>query len=84
MSKTIKLVIEIDEEIYQEAVNSGYLHHLYDEDVATAVLEGVPLEEVRTEINNLPRRLYEGYFHFKDDAVLKVIDNIGKKSEEAE
>lgn len=39
----IELVIKVDEEIYQEAIKSGYLHHLYDEDVATAFIEGTPL-----------------------------------------
>lgn len=39
----IELVIKINEEIYKEAIKSGYLHHLYDEDVATAFIEGTPL-----------------------------------------
>lgn len=83
MSEKIKLIIEIDKDIYQEAVNGGY-SHLYEEDVACAVQDGVPLEEVRTEINNLPRRLFEGYFHFKDSDVLSVLDNVSIKSEETE
>ena len=38
----IELVIKIPEEIYQEAINSGY-SHLYDEEVASAVADGIPL-----------------------------------------
>lgn len=41
---SIKLVIEIDEEIYEQAITSGY-SHLYDEEVARAVSNGTPLEE---------------------------------------
>ena len=39
----VELVIKIDEEIYQEAIKSGY-SHLYDEDVANAVANGTPLK----------------------------------------
>ena len=38
----INLVIKINEEIYQDAVNSNY-SHLYDEEVASAVADGVQL-----------------------------------------
>ena len=38
----MKVIIDIPEEIYQEAIKSGY-SHLYDEEVANAVAEGTPL-----------------------------------------
>ena len=38
----MQLIIDIPEEIYQEAIESGY-SHLYDEAVANAVAEGTPL-----------------------------------------
>lgn len=44
----IQLVIKISEEIYKEAISSGY-SHLYDEEVATAVSEGTPLDDVIEE-----------------------------------
>ena len=37
--KYVELIIKIDEEIYKEALKSGY-SHLYDEEVANAVSEG--------------------------------------------
>ena len=38
----MQIVINIREEIYQEAIDSGY-SHLYDEEVANAVANGTPL-----------------------------------------
>lgn len=38
----MQIVINIPEEIYQEAIKSGY-SHLYDEEVANAVANGTPL-----------------------------------------
>lgn len=39
----MKLIIDISEEIYKEAVASGY-SYLYDEEVANAVAEGIPFD----------------------------------------
>ena len=44
-----RIVIEIPEEIYQEAIWSGY-SHLYDDEVANAVADGKPLDSVLDEI----------------------------------
>ena len=41
----ISIVVNIDEEIYKEAIKSGY-SHLYDEEVANAIADGKPLVEV--------------------------------------
>ena len=38
----MQLIIDIPEEIYQEAIESGY-SHMYDEAVANAVAEGIPI-----------------------------------------
>jgi len=51
----MKLIIDISDEIYQEALKSGY-SHLYDEDVANAVAEGIPLD------NNSERAEVQAYF----------------------
>lgn len=44
----MKIVIDIDENIYQEAVKNGYSYQ-YDEEVANAVAKGIPFKEHMTE-----------------------------------
>lgn len=46
----MKLLIDIPEEIYQEAIKSGY-SYMYDEVVANAVAEGTPLDDVRENVH---------------------------------
>lgn len=48
----IELVIKIPEEIYQEAVKSGY-SHLYDEVVANAVADGTILPKGHGRLGDL-------------------------------
>lgn len=76
MSNTIKLVIEINEEIYQEAVNSGY-SHLYDEEVACAVAEGTLLSDIETSSNKITEMDVKEYC---DKHNLTVIDNNYKEA----
>ena len=45
----MKIVIDIPEEIYKEAIKSGY-SHLYDEDVANAVANGTPLPKGHSDL----------------------------------
>ena len=76
MSKKVKLIIEISEEIYREAVNSGY-SHLYDEEVATAVSEGTLLSDVKTSSNKITEMDVKEYC---DKHNLTVIDNNYKEA----
>lgn len=92
MSKKIKLVIEINEDIYQDAVNGSY-SHLDDEDVACAVADGVPLNDVKAEIRE---KSFNHYFECGEyigedcrkeriiysDQVLEILDNLGKGDKE--
>lgn len=51
----MKLIIDIPEEIYQEAITSGYSYQ-YDELVANAVADGIPLD------NDSDRAEAQAYF----------------------
>lgn len=73
MTDTVKLIIEIPKEIYKEALKSGY-SHLYDEDVANAVAEGIPLDDVKSEIANIETYERDGCWVMAD--VWKVLNNI--------
>ena len=94
MSETVKLIIEIPKEDIEFICKTSFvadertmfkqspsdrqgtmmLFRLMD-----SVKDGTPLEEVRSEIIQLPTmRLFEGYFYVGYDSVLKIIDNIGK------
>ena len=74
----MKLIIDILDEIYQEALKSGY-SHLYDEEVANAVSEGIPFDNIKAEISNIETYERDGYWVMA--AVWKVLNNIDKKSE---
>ena len=90
MSETVKLIIEIPKEEFEavkelKAINIGGRGSgkgiIYA--CLNAVKNGTPLEEVRSEIIQLPTmRLFEGYFYVGYDSVLKIIDNIGKGDKE--
>ena len=83
----MKLIIDIPEEIYQEAIESGY-SHLYDEDVANAVADGIPLDSVKAEIEKEENIWYHdcepenNWKHFdviRVDTVCEILDNIGSE-----
>ena len=83
----MKIVIDISEKIYREAIESGY-SHLYDEEVANAVADGIPLP-ADTDLNDVkPIGLYEctplihckdckHFFHVKDKEDTGLCDNHG-------
>lgn len=51
----VELLIKISEEIYEDAIRSGYSHQ-YDEEVAEAVAKGIKLPKVHgklVEINSV-------------------------------
>ena len=80
----MKLIIDIPEEIYQEALESGY-SYMYDEVVANAVAEGIPLDDVKAEIKTFTITEKSEYDIGFNDAALKcfnILDNIGKEREE--
>ena len=76
----MKLIIDISEEIYQEAIKSGY-SHLYDEDVANAVADGTPLDDVKAEISEIAKD-YDKFADYRRVRglwiALEILDNIGK------
>lgn len=75
----MKLIIDIPEEIYHEAITSGYSYQ-YDEIVANAVADGIPLDDVKTEIQDIYVGYRHGYEIMAD--VLRILDNIGKAESE--
>lgn len=56
----MKIVIDIPEEIYQEAKTTGY-SHLYDEEVANAVTNGTPIQNGIWVPHYSGYRQYYGY-----------------------
>lgn len=79
----MKLIIDIPEEIYQEAIKSGY-SHLYDEAVANAVAEGIPLDSVKFHIEHMACKQYEHRLTLDRQEVIDVLDNfIGLEKEKA-
>lgn len=82
----MQLVIDIPEEIYEEAVKSGY-SHLYDEDVANAVANGIPLsneEKYERIVIKLQDEVFEQLTKYGEplpsgnrlyDAVIKAVVN---------
>lgn len=74
----MKLIIDISEEIYQEAIKSGY-SYMYDEEVANAVADGIPLDDVKAEIKKMPTDYCGGYIGLDKNEVMEILDNIGRK-----
>ncbi len=77
----MKVIIDIPEEIYQEAIKSGY-SYLYDETVANAVANGSPLDDVKAEMLK-----YSSEHYVHDDNVwcyIGIIDRLIGKVERQE
>ena len=82
----MKLIIDIPDEIYQEAIKSGY-SHLYDEEVANAIAEGTPLDEVKAEIEaskwtDKDTRIERNALASGLEKAIEILDNIGKAESE--
>ena len=85
----MKVIIDIPEEIYQEAIKSGY-SHLYDEDVANAVANGTPLDSIKAEMEKQIERDFDYSktetlkvpYHYGSagglQVAVKMLDNISK------
>ena len=74
----MQIVIEIPEEVYNEAKASG-LPCMYDELVASAVGEGTPLSEVLDDIKGEIKAIQPSWYenagrHNAIEGVLKIID----------
>ena len=85
MSDTVKLIIEIPKELYEN--KKGYLTNMDAHMICKAVQNGIPLEDVKAEIEEMPtekiarcRKAYIFASEFKIK-VLEILDNIGKESE---
>lgn len=76
MSEKVKLIIEIPKPMYESVQNGTYCGTLYKE-----LKNGIPLDDVKAEIDQLPLVLYAGYDHIEKDSVMQILDNIGKESE---
>ena len=84
MSDKVKLIIEVSKEIYQEAIKSGY-SHLYDEEVANAVADGIPLNDLKTKIEtDLSWDMFDEYGNETGlhKELMVILDNIGKAESE--
>lgn len=71
----MEVIIDIPEEIYQEAITSGYSYQ-YDEVVANAVAAGTPLDDVKVEIE---QKAYLDGFEGCAECVEKYLSDENKK-----
>ena len=85
MSDTVKLIIELPKHYY-EIIKHEVEHHLTDYRPLEIIGNGIPLDDVKAEIEQL--RLHKAEFLTSDNkvcidsqAVLEILDNIGKESE---
>lgn len=92
MSETIKLIIEIPQEIYSDVLTDGVLYIDYVAVIGESIKNGIPLDNVKTEIKAMFPPL--GNWMYGEECehehtvcevladVLKIIDNVGKGDEE--
>ena len=88
MSDTVKLIIEIPKELYEN--KKGYLTNMDAHMICKAVQNGTPLDDVITEMKK-KKRFHVGSFEADDpidygivigfDKAIAILDNIGKESE---
>ena len=80
MSDTVKLIIEIPKDYY-EIIKHNVENHLTDYRPFEIIGNGIPLDDVKAEIEALPKT-YPFINHIdtyvKEDDVLQILDNIGK------
>lgn len=75
MSDTVKIVIEIDPHIIYAIQNNKGLSLGQQIDICNAIKNGIPLDDVKAEIDKLKPWIYKS-------EILGILDNIGKESEE--
>lgn len=81
MSDTVKLIIEIPKDYY-EIIKHEVEHHLTDYRPFEIIGNGIPLDDVKAEIENLTYYWCEVRPRSVIDDVLKILNNIGKEREE--
>lgn len=74
---TVKLIIEIPKELYEN--KKGYLTNMDAYMICKAVQNGTLLDDVRAEIDQLPLVLLAGNYHIDKDYVMEILDRIGRK-----
>ena len=93
MSDTVKLIIEIPEEVYIHFLSRYKYQGTNDiglsecENVGVAIKNGTPLDDVKAEIEEMRIKFMEQggvYEHsaYGLDYAIVLLDNIGKESEE--
>lgn len=86
MSDTVKLIIEIPKDYYEVLskteviLTSQRSGKTFMSVIYSAVKNGIPLDDVKAEIADLPTDALE--VHKLKSRVLYMLDNIGKESEE--
>ena len=78
MSDKIKVIIEIPKEAYKMCQDLKK----YDDGIVGPIAKGIPLDDVKAEIENLTYYWCEVRPRSVIDDVLKIIDNIGKGESE--
>lgn len=83
----MKLIIEIDEEVkeaFDKADDINFCFYDYNSVIGKAIQNGIPLDDIRTEIEDLDIHFDNDYFSenrdamLKRDEVLQIIDNYKK------
>lgn len=79
MSDNIKLVVDIPKGYY-EIIKHDVEHHLTDYKPFEIIGNGIPLDDVKSELANINTFERAGCWVMED--VFKVLDNIGKAESE--
>lgn len=99
MSEAVKLIIEIptggvfERDIYTPICAEGFIRDEYNEKVAEAIKNGIPLDDVKAEIGQIYQEIdtishneYENAVEqgkeIAYENVLSILDNIGKGDKE--
>ena len=77
MSDTVKLIIEIPKVMYECIQNKTYCGSLYE-----YLGKGIPLDDVKAEIEHMACRQYEHRLTLDRQEVIEILDNIGKTESE--
>lgn len=81
MSDTVKLIVELPKEIYQDVIKNRYIYEEDVEYIAEAIRKATPLDDVKKEIFKLIDNTDSIYGTSALHSVLDILDNIGKESE---
>lgn len=79
MSETVKLIIEIPKEDYEQTCNlTLHKRAFWDNDIRN----GIPLDDVKAEIKRMEYHMIDCDVLVSQDEVLEILDNIGKENKE--